>query len=94
VWQGSAVPSGVMVRNMLPQPFMHFFGRCLVVVGHHEEHAHLVAELLAPFVGDPLGAFELFARRQQLVAVDLRPAVVLRVGQFDVLGAELVRPSR
>ena len=27
VWQGSAVPSGVTVRNTLPQPFMHFFGR-------------------------------------------------------------------
>ena len=27
VWQGSAVPSGVMVRNTFPQPFMHFFGR-------------------------------------------------------------------
>jgi hypothetical protein len=26
VWQGSAVPSGVTVRNMLPQPLTHFFG--------------------------------------------------------------------
>ena len=27
VWQGSAVPSGVIVRKTLPQPFMQRFGR-------------------------------------------------------------------
>jgi hypothetical protein len=26
-WQGSAVPSGVMVRKIEPQPFMHALGR-------------------------------------------------------------------
>ena len=27
VWQGKAVPSGVTVKKMLPQPLVHFLGR-------------------------------------------------------------------
>ena len=27
LWQGRAAPSGAMVRNTAPQPFMHAFGR-------------------------------------------------------------------
>jgi hypothetical protein len=35
--------------------------------------------------------FELFARRQQLIAIRMRPSVVLRIREFQVFGAERER---
>jgi hypothetical protein len=73
---------------MDPQPFMQAFGRVRVVVRAHEVDLHLVADALAELVGDGLRALQLLARGHQLFAVLHRPCVELRVGEFDVLGAE------
>ena len=67
VWHGSAVPSGVTVRNMLPQPLTHFFGRALVVVGRDEEDAHACRPACARQASVTASArSQLLARRQQL----------------------------
>jgi hypothetical protein len=50
-----------------------------------------VADAL-PIAGDHgLRALELFARRQQLGAIQIGPAVELGIGQLQVLGADLQR---
>src|SRR6185437_12688209 len=59
----------------------------LEVVGHYEEDPHARAHPLAKARGDFLRAAQLVAARKQLPAVAPRPAVVLGVGELDVLGA-------
>src|SRR6185437_13671347 len=59
----------------------------LEVVRYHEEDPHARADPLAKPGGGFLCAAQLRAARQQLPAIAPRPAVVLSVGQLDVLGA-------
>ena len=92
VWQGSAVPSGVTVDEHAAPAVDALLGLAFVVVGRDEEHAHAIAEPGAPARRSMRSALlQLLVRRQQLVAVQVGPRVVLRVGQLEVLGAELGR---
>lgn len=64
----------------------------LVVVGGDEDQLARVAfggQPLAVFGGDPLGALQLGAGRQQPGTVQRGPAVELASGEFDVIGFQL-----
>ncbi len=61
------------------------------VVRHHEENSHPFAKPLAVTTRGLLRALQLLAGRQQTVAVQPRPAVVLGVRQLDITRAHLFR---
>ena len=64
----------------------------LVVVGGDEDQLARIAfggQPLAVFGGDPLGALQLGAGRQQPGTIQRGPAVELASGEFDVIGFQL-----
>src|SRR4051812_35669160 len=63
----------------------------LEVVGHDEIDLHAVAGSLPKAPRRLLGALQLFAAGEQLLAIQPRPAVVLGVRELDVLGLHLLR---
>ncbi len=65
-------------------------GSRLVVIGDDEVDRHAVAQPLSGFVDRALGPLQLFARGHQLVAVEQGPVVVLDVGEFEVVDADVL----
>ena len=63
-------------------------GALLVIVGHDKVQGHTVRVALPIGIGDGLGALELLSAGHEGLAIFKRPAVVLRVGQFDVVGLQ------
>ena len=65
-------------------------GAALVVVGDDEVDRHAIAEALARRLHRALGGLQLLECRQQLVAIDHRPVVVLDVGELEVIDADVL----
>ena len=60
------------------------------VVGHDVVDLHLALEAFLVFVRNGLRVLHLLAGRQQVSAIHLGPAVILRVRQLDVIGLQLL----
>ncbi len=64
---------------------------CLEVVRHHEKNPHALAEPVTKLPCYGFGPLQLFPAGHELRAIEPRPAVILSVGQLDVLRAHALR---
>jgi len=72
---------------------MQALGKSEIVVGQDEEDLHATGETLLGIASDAPSAFELVARGKEGSAIGESETEVLRVGELEPIGAELLRQS-
>src|SRR5665213_3711361 len=63
-----------------------WLGAALKIIGYYEENPYALADLVPKALSGRLGALQLLAARQQMIAIACRPSIVLSVGEFDIVG--------
>ena len=69
------------------------FGAILIIIRNDIINLHFAGDFFFEGLCDGFGLFELRLRGHQQVAIGMGPAIILGIGQFQIIGAEFFRHS-